>query len=63
MASGGKREGAGRKPIGPKTVCVNWRVSESAKRWMKEMAMDQGVNIAVILDQLIKSFEEQAREA
>lgn len=57
---GGKRTGAGRKASTPGTTEVNWRVSASAKVWMKEQAMTQGVSIAIILDELIKSFEEQA---
>lgn len=55
---GGKRVGAGRKASTPDTTAVNWRVSGSAKAWMKEQAMTQGVSIATILDELIKSFEE-----
>ena len=62
MASGGKRQGAGRKVSTPDTIAVNWRVSRSAKVWMKTQAMEQGVSIATILDELIKSFEESIKE-
>ena len=54
MASGGKRQGAGRKVSTPDTIAVNWRVSRSAKVWMKTQAMEQGVSIATILDNLIE---------
>lgn len=57
MASGGAREGAGRKPSGPDTVPVNWRVSESAKKWMKEKAIESGVSIAAVLDSLISFYD------
>ena len=57
---GGARTGAGRKPSTPDTTQVNWRVSERAKHWMKQMAMVQGVSIATILDMLIDVFEEKA---
>ena len=62
MTHGGARRGAGRKASTPDTLPVNWRVSGSAKAWMKKQAMDQGVSIATILDVLIKSFEERAEQ-
>ncbi len=58
MSRGGAREGAGRKHSGPDSVPVNWRVSASAKKWMKEQAMIQGVSIAAVLDMLIKSVSD-----
>lgn len=60
MTHGGARPGAGRKASTPDTTEVNWRVSGFAKTWMKEQAMTQGVSIATILDELIKSFERPA---
>lgn len=57
---GGARSGAGRKPSTPDTTQVNWRVSERAKHWMKQQAMEQGVSIATILDLLIDTFIEGA---
>jgi len=57
MASGGSREGAGRKPSGPDTVPVNWRVSELAKKWMKEKSVENGVSIGAVLDRLIQHYE------
>lgn len=63
MTHGGARPGAGRKASTPGTTAVNWRVSESAKAWMKEQAMTQGVSIATILDILIQSFEEESERA
>lgn len=53
MTHGGARPGAGRKASTPDTIAVHWRVSESAKAWMKEQAMAQGVSIATIIDRLI----------
>lgn len=53
MTHGGARPGAGRKASTPDTTAVHWRVSESAKAWIKEQAMTQGVSIATIIDRLI----------
>lgn len=58
MASGGAREGAGRKPSGPDTVPVNWRVSEFAKKWIKARAVKDGVSIGAVLDRLIQRYEQ-----
>ena len=54
MKHGGARQGAGRKASTPDTMAVNWRVSRPAKAWMKTQAMEQGVSIATILDNLIE---------
>lgn len=62
MTHGGARPGAGRKASTPDTMAVNWRVSRPAKAWIKTQAMEQGVSIATILDELIKSFEESIQE-
>jgi hypothetical protein len=61
MASGGKRPGAGRRQSGPDSIQVNWRVSENAKAWIIGQAKEQGVSVAAIVDELVKSFEELAR--
>lgn len=58
MTHGGARPEAGRKASTPDTMAVNWKVSRPAKAWMKTQAMEQGVSIATILDELIKNFEE-----
>ena len=58
MNHGGARKGAGRKPSGPDTVPVNWRVSESAKKWMKEKAVEDGISIGAVLDDLINFYEK-----
>ena len=60
MTHGGARQGAGRKASTPDTTAVHWRVSKWAKMWMKEQAMAQGVSIATILDELIKSFDPRS---
>ena len=57
---GGARAGAGRKPYG--TILVSWRLSSSAKEWIKAQAQEQGVTTARIIDELIASFEEHANE-
>lgn len=62
MASGGARQGAGRKASTPDTLPVNWRVSRRAKGWLKWQAKEQGVSIATILDMLIDSLEDMARK-
>lgn len=59
MARGGKREGAGRKPSGPDTVAVNWRVSESAKNWIKNKAIEDNISIGAVVDELIIFFENK----
>lgn len=60
MTHGGARPGAGRKASAPNTTAVNWRVSGSAKAWMKEQAMTQGVSIATVLDILIEDYIDNA---
>lgn len=55
---GGARPGAGRKKADKDSTQVTWRVSTRAKNWIREQSMTQGVSTAVILDQLIDSFEE-----
>lgn len=63
MNHGGAREGSGRRRSGPNSVQVNWRVSENAKAWIVGKAKEQGVSVARIVDELIKSFEEMAKGA
>lgn len=58
MTHGGARAGAGRKPAEVGTVQVNWRVSDSAKTWIRNASKDTGESTAVILDLLIKVYEE-----
>ena len=57
---GGARAGAGRKPVDKESIAVNWRISPQAKEWILTQAKEQGEPIAVILDELIRSFEESA---
>lgn len=59
MARGGVREGAGRKKM-TDAVPVCWRISPQANEWIRRQAQDQGVTIARIVDELVKSFEEQS---
>lgn len=59
MNHGGARPGAGRKKM-TDTVPVCWRISPQANEWIRKQADEQGVTIARIVDELIKSFEEQA---
>ena len=54
---GGSRPGAGRKSSGPETVPVNWRVSSSAKSWMKNKAFEERVSIGAILDRLVEHYD------
>lgn len=61
MASGGKRPGAGRRQSGPDSIQVNWRVSENAKAWIIRQAKEQGVSVAAIVDELVKTFEEVSK--
>lgn len=57
MTKGGYREGSGRKAFCEDVVPVHWRVSEPAKSWMKQKAVEDGVSIGAVLDKLIKHYE------
>ena len=57
MARGGVREGAGRKKM-TDTVPVCWRISRESNEWIRRQAEEQGVTIARIVDELVKTFEE-----
>ena len=57
MARGGVREGAGRKKM-TDTVPVCWRISRESNEWIRRQAEEQGVTIAMIVDELVKTFEE-----
>lgn len=59
MSHGGSRPGAGRKKM-TDAVPVCWRISPQANAWIRKQAEEQGVTIARIVDELIKTFEEQA---
>lgn len=61
MAHGGARPGAGRRQSGPDSIQVNWRVSENAKAWIIGQANEQGVSVAAIVDELVKTFEEVSK--
>lgn len=61
MASGGRREGAGRKATGRNTVSVCWRVTPEVKDWVTNQASEQGVSAGIIIEELIKAFEELAQ--
>ena len=61
MTHGGARPGAGRKQSGPDSIQVNWRVSENAKAWIVGQAKEQGVSVAAIVDELVKTFEEVSK--
>ena len=61
MAHGGYRPGAGRRQSGPDSIQVTWRVSENAKAWIIGQAKEQGVSVAAIVDELVKTFEEVSK--
>lgn len=61
MAHGGARPGAGRRQSGPDSIQVNWRVSQNAKMWIVGQAKEQGVSVAAIVDELVKTFEEVSK--
>lgn len=62
MSRGGVRAGAGRKAFCSKTIPVHWRVSERAKEWITRLSEELGEPKGVIIDELIDSYEEQARK-
>lgn len=57
MTKGGYREGSGRKSFCEDVVPVHRRISESAKNWMKQKAVADGVSIGAVLDRLIQHYE------
>lgn len=57
MKRGGCRDGAGRKAFCEDAVSVHWRVSENAKAWLKARAVEEGVSIGAVLDNLIRKDE------
>ena len=59
MSHGGSRSGAGRKKMAD-TVPVCWRITPKANEWIRRQAEEQGVTIAKIVDELVKSFEGMA---
>lgn len=56
MSHGGKRVGAGRKPMVVEPVTIGWKVSSNAKEWITTRAEELGVTSGVILDLLIDHF-------
>ena len=58
---GGARAGAGRKANPFKTIAVRWDIKPESKEWLKAQAKEQGVSVAAIVDELVKTFEEMAR--
>lgn len=53
---GGKRDGAGRKPINKtaKTATIAIRVTEESKRLIQQRAQEQGISISQMVEELIK---------
>lgn len=62
MTHGGAREGAGRKAVAPdeKRVTLGARVSPDTKRWIEAQALEQGVSIGRIVDELVRAFIDTA---
>ena len=52
---GGKRDGAGRKPMGeqPKTATIAIRTTEQTKRLIKDEAQKRGISISQMVEDLI----------
>lgn len=55
QSRGGKRDGAGRKPIGeqPKTATIAIRTTEQTKQLIKDEAQKRGVSISQMIEELI----------
>lgn len=55
MTHGGKRDGAGRKPMGeqPKTATIAIRTTEQTKQLIKDEAQKRGVSISQMIEDLI----------
>lgn len=52
---GGKRDGAGRKPVGdqPKTATIAIRTTEQTKQLIKDEAQKRGVSISQMVEDLV----------
>ena len=52
---GGRRNGAGRKPIGdsPKTATIAIRVTEESKRLIQQRAQEQGISVSQMVEDMI----------
>lgn len=52
---GGKRDGAGRKPVGeqPKTATIAIRTTEQTKQLIKDEAQKRGVSVSQMVENLI----------
>ena len=52
---GGKRDGAGRKPVGehPKTATIAIRTTEQTKQMIKDEAQKRGVSISQMIEDLV----------
>ena len=52
---GGKRDGAGRKPVGeqPKTATIAIRTTEQTKQLIKDEAKKRGVSISQMVEDLV----------
>ena len=55
MTHGGRREGAGRKPMGeqPKTATIAIRTTEQTKQLIKDEAKKRGVSISQMVEDLV----------
>ena len=55
LTHGGRRDGAGRKPIGesPKTATIAIRVTEESKRLIQQQAKEQGISVSQMVEDLI----------
>lgn len=45
-----------------KTARVHWEISQNAKDWITRQTNEQGVSARVIIDMLIKTFEDHAEQ-
>lgn len=55
QSRGGKRDGAGRKPMGeqPKTATIAIRTTEQTKQLIKDEAQKRGISISQMIEELI----------
>lgn len=52
MASGGTREGAGRKKLG--NIPISVRVRPETKERLREMAAERGLQVGAVIDAIVK---------
>lgn len=64
MASGGARQGAGRKAMHPdsRLVTLSARIAPDINEWIRNQASVQGVSVGRIIEECVRTFDRMAQE-